>query len=58
MKRTITYIDHKSGKINTFKEGNNSRLLKGHDTLTDLSVIEANSFKEAKQLFHDSFKQE
>ena len=56
MKRTITYTNKKSGKINQYKEEDHSRVLKGHDTLTDSRVIEAKSFEEAKQLFHDTLK--
>ena len=58
MKRTITYTNKKSGKINQYKEEDHSRVLKGHDTLTDSRVIEAKSFEEAKQLFHGTLKQE
>ena len=58
MKRTITYTNKKSVKINKYKEEDHSRVLKGHDTLTDSRVIEAKSLEEAKQLFHGTLKQE
>ncbi len=51
MKRTITYTNQKSGKINRYNEEDHSRLLKGHDVLTDSRVIEARSLEEAQQLF-------
>ncbi len=35
MKRTTTYTNKKTGKINKYKEEDHSRVLKGHDTLTD-----------------------
>ncbi len=35
-----------------------SRVLKGHDTLTDSRVIEAKSLEEAKQLFHGTLNQQ
>jgi len=43
MKQTITYTNKKSGKINRYNEEDHSRLLKGHDVLTDSRVIEARS---------------
>jgi len=50
LKRTITYTHKKTGKINKYKEEDHSRVLKGHDTLTDSRVIEANSLEEAKKI--------
>ena len=58
MKRTITYTHKKTGKTNKYNEEDHSRVLKGHDTLTDSRVIEAKSLEEAKQLFHGTLKVE
>ena len=58
MKRSITYTHKKTGKINKYKEEDHSRVLKGHDTLTDSRVIEAKSLEEAKQLFYGTLKVE
>jgi hypothetical protein len=58
MKRTITYTNKKSGKINKYKEEYHSRVLKGHDTLTDSRVFEAKSLEEAKQLFYGTLQVE
>ena len=49
--RTITYTNKKSGKINTYAEAEHSRLLKGHDKLTDSRIIEASSLEEAQNIF-------
>ena len=59
MKLTITYTNKKSGKINRYNEEDHSRLLKGHDVLTDSRVIEASSgAEEAKKVFYDIIQQE
>ena len=58
MKRTITYTNKNSGKINKYDEENHSRLLKGHDVLTDSRVIEATSIADAQKLFFDTLKVE
>ena len=58
LKRTITYTNKKTGKINKYNEEDHSRLLKGHDTLTDSRVIEANSLEEAKKLFYGTLQVE
>jgi 1,2-phenylacetyl-CoA epoxidase PaaB subunit len=58
MKRSITYTHKKTGKINKYNEEDHSRVLKGHDTLTDSRVIEAKSLEEAKQLFYGTLKVE
>ena len=47
--RNITYTDKKSGKVDVYTEKEHSRLLKGHDKLTDSRVIEASSLEEAKK---------
>ena len=51
IKRTIHYHDKKTGNIKySYKEEDHSRLLTGHDTLTDSRVVEASSVQEAHQL--------
>jgi hypothetical protein len=42
MKRTITYTNKKTGKINKYNEEDHSRVLKGHDILTDSRVLKLN----------------
>jgi len=56
--RNITYTSKKSGKVNVYTEKEHSRLLKGHDKLTDSRVIEAGSLEEAKKVFYDIIQQE
>ena len=51
IKRTITYTNKKNGRVNKYDEENHSRLLKGHDVLTDSRVVEATSLLEAQQFF-------
>ena len=58
LKRTITYTNKKSGKINKYNEEDHSRVLKGHDTLTDSRVIEATSIEEAQKAFYSALKVE
>ena len=58
LKRTITYTNKKSGKINKYIEEDHSRVLKGHDTLTDSRVIEATSKEEAQKAFYSALKVE
>ncbi len=53
IKRTITYTN-KNGRINKYDEENHSRLLVGHDKLTDSSVIEATSEQEAQRTFYEA----
>ena len=54
IKRTITYTNKKNGRVNKYDEENHSRLLKGHDVLTDSRVVEASSLQEAQKSFYDS----
>ena len=54
IKRTITYTNKKNGRINKYDEENHSRLLVGHDKLTDSRVIEATSEQEAQQIFYEA----
>jgi len=54
IKRTITYTNKKNGKINKYDEENHSRLLVGHDKLTDSRVIEATSEQEAQKIFYEA----
>ena len=58
IKRTITYTNKKNGRVNKYDEENHSRLLKGHDVLTDSRVVEATSLQEAQKLFYDILKVE
>ena len=58
IKRTITYTHKKTGKIDKYNEEDHSRVLKGHDVLTDSRVIEATSKEEAQKLFYDTLKVE
>ena len=54
IKRTITYTNKKNGRINKYDEENHSRLLVGHDKLTDSRVIEATSEQEAQKIFYEA----
>ncbi len=54
IKRTIHYTDKKTGKIKySYKEGDHSRLLPGHDTLTDSRLVMASSLQEAHQIMNE-----
>ena len=57
--RNITYHDKETGATKyIYTEKEHSRLLKGHDKLTDSRVIEASSEEEAKKIFYDIIQQE
>ena len=58
IKRSILYTNAKTGKNKMYKEEDHSRLLKGHDMLTDSRVVEATSKEEAQMLFLDQIKME
>ncbi len=58
IKRSILYTNTKTGKSKMYKEEDHSRLLKGHDMLTDSRVVEATSKEEAQMLFLDQIKME
>ena len=57
--RNITYHDKKTGATKyIYTEKEHSRLIKGHDKLTDSRVIEASSAEEAKREFYATIQQE
>ena len=58
IKRSILYTNTKTGKSKMYKEEDHSRVLKGHDMLTDSRVVEATSKEEAQMLFLDQIKME
>jgi len=58
IKRSILYTNTKTGKSKMYKEEDHSRVLKGHDMLTDSRVVEATSKEEAQMLFFDQIKME
>ena len=57
--RNMIYPDKETGIAKyIYTEKEHSRLLKGHDNLTDSRVIEASSLEEAKKIFYDIIQQE
>ncbi len=47
IKRSIHYPDNKTGNVRIYKEEDHSRLVDGHDRLTDSRAVEASSLQEA-----------
>jgi hypothetical protein len=50
IKRSIHYPDRKTGNVRIYREEDHSRLIDGHDTLTDSRAVEASSLHEAHNL--------
>jgi hypothetical protein len=54
IKRSIHYQNKQTGKVSVYKEEDHSRLVDGHDRLTDSRAVEASSLQEAHQLMGDT----
>ncbi len=50
IERSIRYPNKKTGNVKIYKEEDHSRLLIGHDTLTDSRAVEASSLQEAHEI--------
>ena len=58
IKRTITYINKKSGKQNKYHEADHTRQMHGHDNLIDSRVVEARTLDQAKAIMREQLERE